>query len=188
MSGKSGAVHVVDSSFILSGKPVSGEFEAVTVPRVLDEFRPGGVQHRKLEFMLEMGMRVFEPCKASTEAVREAARKTGDSGRLSDTDVELVALAAELVSGVGADGGCGTCGAGGCEKRDVVVVTDDYSIQNICRALGIDFQPISQGGITQQRHWIYRCAGCGRYFKEEQKADICPVCGSAVRSAAKRKR
>ncbi len=151
---------VLDASALLTGRPFAGDL--LTVPGVLRELR----RHRvtpPLEAFLETHVRVFQPGAAARERVRAAADATGDAPRLSPTDRELLALAFEL---------------------GATLVTDDYSIQNLCRILRIPYEPILMPGIRETWRWSYRCTGCGRTWPEWHPE--CPVCGSAVRTARPR--
>ena len=64
-------------------------------------------------------MVVTEPSSASLAQVRDAAKGTGDDARLSPTDIEVLALAMELKA---------------------VLLTDDYSIQNLARVIGVQYR------------------------------------------------
>lgn len=154
---------VIDTSAILSGKLISAEHELFTSPRVADEIQPGGRLARNFQYLLEAGLCVREPSESALEDVRKRAEKTGDAGRLSETDIEVLALASEL---------------------DAVILTDDYSIQNMAEELGLKFQPIAQEGIKEVFLWEYRCTGCGARY--EQKHNVCPTCGSKLRSVRKK--
>ncbi|MCL2785629.1 MAG: nucleic acid-binding protein [Methanomassiliicoccaceae archaeon] len=108
-------------------------------------------------------LRVSECTKASADMVKDVAQKSGDAGRLSDVDISVIALAIDL---------------GG------TVFTDDFSIQNVCGIMGIEYRSVGTGGIKKIEKWNYRCVGCGRWYKE--KSDDCPVCGSSMRAHRKR--
>ncbi len=91
-------------------------------------------------------------------------RSTGDSRRLSETDIEVLALALEL---------------------GYQIVTDDYSIQNLATVLGVPFRGLDQKGIGAVFEWEARCKGCGKRFPAAVKE--CDICGSETRTARKRK-
>lgn len=149
---------VLDTSAILSGK---ANFDGILYapPAVVGEFEAGGKSRRQLEYMLEAGLRVIAPAAANVAAAEEAATRTGDLAKLSDADLEVLALAREL-------SGC--------------VVTDDYAIQNVAATLKIPFQAVNQAGIEEVVHWVYRCRGCGKAYADLAKE--CVVCGSEVRA------
>ena len=74
----------------------------------------------------------------------------------------------------------------GMKKRQVLngtVLTDDYSIQNTAKIMGIPYRAVGQTGIKKVEKWNYRCNGCGKWFKE--KSEECPICGSSMRSYRK---
>ncbi len=160
-------VFLIDTSAILSGKPLVLDGVMVTTPLVEKEFSPGGRGYRILQFLLESGLEVRSPSKKMFKIVEEAASDTGDIGSLSPADKELLALALELRN----------------MDEDVTILTDDYSIQNTASQLGIEFKSITQHGITKKFKWIWRCRGCGMVFTERIKA--CPRCGSEVKRIPK---
>jgi UPF0271 protein len=153
---------VLDTSAILSGKDFSSEYELYSSPKVVDELQRGRMK-RRLNFLIESGLRVISPSEHTIREVRRCAEDTGDIARVSEADLEILSLAKEL---------------------DAVLLSDDYSIQNIASKLKVDFKGVAQDGITEVFKWEYRCKGCGRYW--EKMHDACPVCGSELRTARKR--
>lgn len=99
-----------------------------------------------------------EASPESVEEVKEAARKTGDIHKLSDTDIKVLAKALDEIK----------------KGNEVVLVTDDYAIQNVAMSLGIRFDGILHRQISKEFKWVKVCRGCGRRIESE----ICPVCGS----------
>ena len=78
----------------------------------------------------------MDACPSSVEKMLLFAEKIGDK-KLSDADVSLLALASEFRR----------------DKKDFTVVSDDYSVQNICRHLKIRFEGSVQGKIRNARSW-----------------------------------
>ncbi|OGS63596.1 MAG: hypothetical protein A3K59_06675 [Euryarchaeota archaeon RBG_19FT_COMBO_69_17] len=148
---------VLDTSALLSGRQFPGEL--LTVPEVLGELSRQGVTPQ-LEAILETQVRVASAGRPARARALAAAESTGDAHRLSPTDLALVALALE---------------------EEAVLVTDDYSIQNVGKALGIPFEPVMERGIREQWRWSYRCSGCGKVWPEWH--DDCPTCGAVLRTA-----
>ena len=156
---------VIDTSAILSGKQlIFNNAKIITSPLVLEEIRPGGKDYRKLENLIDLGLTVHEPAKETILLVIEAAKKTGDIKRLSNTDIEILALSLEKVK----------------QKKDAILISDDYSIQNVANYLKINYEPISQEKIKKRFIWINRCQGCGKKYKENIKT--CPFCGAETKS------
>ena len=151
---------VLDASALLTGRPFAGEL--YTAPEVLPEVRRIGPS-ASLEAFLETHVAVLSPGPAAAERVRTASERTGDAPRLSPTDGTLLALALEL---------------------GATLVTDDYSIQNVARSLGIPYEAVMERGIREQWTWSYRCTGCGKTWPEWHTE--CPTCGSRLKTARSR--
>jgi UPF0271 protein len=154
--------YVLDSSALLSGKPMPPVCDCAVSPAVVAEVRNGRAG-RALDFLLEAGLQVRSPIAECVGAVRAAAEKTGDSIRISPADVEALALALET---------------------GATLLTDDYSMQNLATVEGIAFQAISQRGIVQVWAWVRRCRGCRKEWPEGVAE--CPDCGSEVRTKRKK--
>ncbi len=118
-----------------------------------------GFPGRKMEYSLDSGaVAVADPPEEYVEKVREKAADTGDIGRLSGADISVLALALYI---------------------GAVIISDDYSIQNLSSHMGIECRPLSQKGIKEEWTWVYRCTGCKRTFSEPHEA--CPVCGAPLK-------
>ena len=152
---------VLDASAILSGKDFPVNYELYSSPKILEEIRYGRMRMR-LDFLIEAGLKVMSPSDESLERVIKCANKTGDMARVTDADIEILSLAKEL---------------------DAVLLTDDYSIQNLAEELNVKYQGVAQKEITKKIKWLYRCKGCGRYWEEMH--DSCPVCGSKLKTTRK---
>jgi len=156
---------IIDTSAILAGKPLNFDGEImVTTPLVSEEFKPGGKDYRNFQFLKEKGLLVKLPSKESINKIKKSAEQTGDIDRLSYADIEILALALDVNKE---------------KNNEAVILTDDYSIQNVASNLNIKFQSIFQRGITKKFKWLYRCPGCGKQFKESIK--ICPICGTETK-------
>lgn len=146
---------ILDTSALLSGLDFPG---AVYVPSsVVQEAGVKGLDSRTASF-LDAKARVWEPRAEDLEAVSRASRATGDEQRLSPVDRDVLALALQLQG---------------------IVITDDYTMQNVATQLGLEYRPAVLPGIRTFLSWSFRCVGCGRYWPEAQ--DSCPVCGATVR-------
>lgn len=150
-------MRVLDTSAVLSGQWQEGD--VVTTPGVIDEFEEGGHSWRMFQYAREAGLRVMLPPDEAVQKVLAAARRTGDLVALSETDVQVLALAAWL--------------------DDAIVVTDDYAMQNVAVELDLRYEGVAEEGISEQWVWRRRCSSCGRWVAEEAKR--CPVCGGPVR-------
>ena len=160
-------IFIIDTSAILSGIPINLEDEdIVTVSSVSNELTPGGRDYQLFQYLKQKGLEVISASKQSIKEIHKVADKTGDKDRLSSTDIEILALALDINKDT---------------KKNAVILTDDYSIQNLAHTLHITFQKFSQKGITKKFKWRNRCPGCNRLFKASIK--ICPICGTKTKSS-----
>lgn len=148
---------ILDSSAILSGKFNPTDHEFFTSPSIYQEMERSEMND-KFNYLIDAGLQIMMPSWESLEKVRSGAKKTGDINRLSEPDIELLSLAFEL---------------------DGVILTSDFSIQNLASELNVRFISPTEQKITKVITWHYKCKGCAQIFEEKQKE--CPICGSQLR-------
>ncbi len=150
---------VLDSSAFFSMDQLPSE-EFVCPPGVIKEL----TVHKDPRLALWGDLiRTSDCTAASVSKVQQIADKSGDSGRLSPTDISVLALALDL---------------------NGTILTDDYSIQNIARIMNIPYRAVGMKGIVKTEKWNYKCIGCGKWFKEKQTE--CPICGSGMKACRRK--
>ena len=132
---------------------------------VLDEMKEPYAKIR-FDMLQRAGLSVLAAGDDSLKSVGDKVKITGD--KLSDTDISVIALALDFI----------------CKGKKVMIVTDDYGIQNVAKSLGVKFMPVSQKGISRSLVWGRLCTACGKETSEE----ICPVCGSETKFVSKAKK
>lgn len=159
-------IYILDSSAILSGKPIDLDGKIVI---------PGSVEKevlkedpKLLELIQSRDVSIEYPSDDSLFLVKEAAEKLGEGRRLSKVDKDVIAVALDNL-----------------ERGDVCIITDDYSIQNVASFLGLRFRGLSERGIKERFVWGFRCEGCKKVFKKFVPS--CPICGSELKPMVKRK-
>ena len=159
-------IYILDTSAILSGKTINlDNAKMVTTQGISDELKPGGRDYQSFQYLIEQGLAIQLPTRESTDKIKDASNKTGDTYRLSKADIEILALALDISED---------------DTKEAIILTDDYSIQNVAHFLNIKFESVSQSGITKRFKWNCRCRGCGKKFKENIK--ICPICGAETKT------
>ena len=157
-------IYIIDTSAILSGKTLDfHSFQMVTTDSVSKELKPGGRDYQTFQYLKEKGLTIYSVNKKSIDFIKKTSIKTGDIGRLSDTDIDILALAYNLKK----------------DKKNPIILTDDYSIQNVAEFLNLKYENLNQSKITKKFKWTCRCPGCGKTYKEHQK--ICSVCGTEIK-------
>jgi len=163
LSEKSNII-IIDTSAIFSGKQLNFENKKIiTIENLKKEIKAGGKDYRNFQYLIEKGLIFYKPSKESKEYIDEISKKTGDYGRLSEIDKEILALALDIKK----------------QDEEPVILTDDYSIQNMAEELKIKYENISQKGITKKYKWICKCKGCGKKYKDN--INICLICGSETK-------
>ncbi len=111
------------------------------------------------------------PSEVSLRRAASLAKRTGDLVGLSETDLSLLALAME---------------------KNGRMHTDDYRLQNLCSAAGLEWMTVESEGITQIWTWEVRCPGCGHVPEAHQETmpsgdnlGHCRNCGLALRISRK---
>jgi UPF0271 protein len=154
---------ILDSSAILSGKFNPSDHEFYTSPSISMELEKSEMNDR-FNYLVDAGLRIMSPSAESIRKVRAGAQKTGDINRLSEPDLELLGLALEL---------------------NGVILSSDYSIQNLACELNIPFLSPTEDEITNKITWQFQCKGCAQIFDKKEKE--CPICGSQLRFKPKTK-
>ena len=146
---------VLDTAALLHW-PVNRLQGGIVAHSQLDELRKLSPERAMLVESIDMNW-----MSCGLQEATEAASKTGDLTRLSPVDLEILALA--ISTG---------------EK----LFTDDYSLQNVCRCLGHQFEAVSNKKSTQQWGWQLKCIGCKATKKvDSQTEQECDICGSPMK-------
>jgi UPF0271 protein len=156
-------VYVLDASAIIGGFS-SIEFQNYITASVISE-----IKDLKSKIILESAVeegsiRIMEPESVDIKNVSDIITKSGDVLRLSNTDKNLVALAFKLKR----------------ESYDPMVVTDDYSMQNVLKIVGITYRSVLTEGIKGIYGWVKVCKGCKKNYPPEYAFDECEICGTRI--------
>ncbi|OYT65842.1 hypothetical protein B6U74_02430 [Candidatus Bathyarchaeota archaeon ex4484_205] len=155
------SIYLLDTMVILSGFYRAHNRKFITTSKVRNE-----VWHRnpsKIDILLVTNqLEILDPEPQYVKKAITHSRTLGEEGKLSDSDISLIALAMQLRD----------------SNKEVIVFTDDYSIQNVLKSLGIVYKPITSLGIRKMFKWKYVCVACKSSFS--RKVEICPKCGSKI--------
>jgi UPF0271 protein len=117
-------------------------------------------------------VKIIIPKEEYSNTIKGSANKVGDAYRLSETDIQLLTLALELkMQG---------------EKPEIV--TDDYSIQNVAKQIGIDFYALATFGIRRLLEWIRYCPACYREYPINSSFSDCKICGTELKRKTKKQK
>lgn len=116
-------------------------------------------------------LRVRTPKARFLKRAKEASKTVGDMRFLSEVDMQVLALALELKS----------------TGHNSLIITDDYSIQNVANQIGVNFASLMTFGIRFRLHWILYCPACHRKYPPDYKPKLCEVCGTQLKRKPLRK-
>jgi len=138
------------------------DIEIYTTTSVVNEVRDKE-NREALNIGLSIGrVKIVEPNSNVKNIVLDKARRIGEKISLSSTDLDIAGLAYMLK-----------------DQGKVVVITDDYSLQNLLYHLGISFKPLRTHGIERPRKYIVYCKACG-YVSRDRDEEFCPICGAKL--------
>lgn len=164
-------IYVLDTTALIARWLLYTPVKAYTTPLVVAEAKDPD-SREGVETATALGrLQVAEAPVEAAQAVRREAVRQGLQVSLSEADLSVAALAWHM-------------------KRlghEVIVVTDDYALQNLLAALGIRFQPLRTRGIREKRSYIVRCPACG-YVSRDPDEKMCPRCGTPLRRYLRRRR
>jgi UPF0271 protein len=163
---------VLDTSAFVGGfDPFTVREEQVAPPMVEEEVKRNAMTLLRFSTAVESGrLKIFAPEKEFMNQVKASATSVGDSFFLSETDKQVLALALEIRA-----------------RGDTPqIVTDDYSIQNVAKQLGLEFVPLVTFGIKRLLTWIRYCPACHRTYPANFKAKECSICGTELKRKPQR--
>ena len=157
----------MDTSAFLAGfDPFRVAKEQFTVSNVEEEIRSNSMTWMRFKAATENGKVIVKtPSEAALKRVEEYAIEAGDSFFLSETDKHLLALPLDLNTSNG----------------DARIITDDYSIQNVAKRLGIEFKSLATFGISRCLEWMRYCPACRREYAANFSSKECTVCGTELK-------
>jgi UPF0271 protein len=154
------------SAFLVGFDPFSVSEDQATVPKVEEEIRTNSMTWVRFKTAVENGkLKVNAPSEEFLNRVKASAITVGDSFFLSETDMQILALALELK-------------AAGYSPQ---IVTDDYSIQNVATQMGIEFAALATFGIRRLLEWVRYCPACHREYPADYGSTKCAVCGTELK-------
>lgn len=157
---------VLDTSAFIAGfDPFGIGEEQVTTPKVENEIRDA-LTSLRFSTAIESGkLKVIMPSQEFLDKAKAYATTVGDSFFLSETDMQLLAVALELKA----------------RGDNPQIVTDDYSIQNVATQMGLRFVSLATFGIRRLLTWVRYCPACRKEYPANFKAKTCRVCGTDLK-------
>ncbi|NVM18965.1 MAG: hypothetical protein HWN80_14720 [Candidatus Lokiarchaeota archaeon] len=161
---------VFDTNIFLTGIDFNYFKETiVSTPAIIQEIKVEKYKDQnrnilqRIELAIEMEkLTIKNPTEYFIKLVEKKSKVTGDINALSKTDVELVALALELMNTT---------------DNEIILYTNDYSMENLCSALNLKFKALFKNGIKSKIFFEVYCPYCKIIYKSEDLNKNCDRCG-----------
>ncbi len=157
-------LYLLDSGAILNDAQFRfrEEDKYLATPRIVDEmrdFRSRMLVESAIKYSL---LEVREPAESSLQRAKQEAEKLGLT-KLSEADFSIIALAWEL------------------RRQPILVITDDYSVQNVLSVLGIAYAPVLMEGISSEIYFQKSCPVCAKEYPKGSTETECENCGAKLK-------
>lgn len=169
---KKSSILVFDTNIFLKGIDFNFFNETIfTTPEIIDEIqvkrykdKNRNIIHR-IEVAVELKKLIIKKANENyINIVNAKSKLTGDINALSNADVNLIALALELMDTY---------------NQEIVLYTNDYSMENLCSELKVKFMPMFKEGIKEKIIFEIYCPNCKTIFKPKDFNKICEMCGGS---------
>ena len=155
--------YVLDASAFINGFKIVSD-NNFTVPEITAEIKDFE-SRLMLDMALDEGKLIVQDVDFECiSRVDDIISDSGDILRLSLPDKKLISLAYMLTK----------------EGKKVKVVSDDYTIQNTLKIIGIPYSGIITEGIKEIYNWKKVCEGCKKEYSEDYPFEDCEICGSKI--------
>ena len=166
------AIILDTSAFLASFDPLIVPEKQYTVPEVRNELNAGSIPWVRFNTAVENGkITIIKPKESVYQQILETSKKVGDLRYLSEADLQVLALAKELKE----------------TGLKPLIVTDDYSIQNVANKIEVEFTSLMTFGIKYRFKWILYCPACYHKYAPDYKSKICEICGTKIKRKPKKK-
>lgn len=167
-------VHIFDANIFLTGIDFNIiEGTIYTTPSIVEEIKVLRYEEKNRIilnriFVAIEGKKLLikSPNEEFIEIVKNKSKKTGDFKALSNADKELIALSLELIKN---------------QIKNVIVYSNDYSVENLCSELNIPYSPLFKEGIEKKIIWEVYCPSCYNIQSPEDLYKMCEKCGSKLK-------
>jgi UPF0271 protein len=138
---------------------------------VYEEIKNASIVLVRFNAAVESGkVKIKIPQEEYSNKIEASASEMGDSYRLSETDMQLLALALELKT----------------QGNHIEILTDDYSIQNVAKQNNIEFHALATFGIRRLLEWMRYCPACYKEYAINSSFSVCQICGTELKRKSKK--
>ncbi|MHA1335260.1 MAG: NOB1 family endonuclease [Promethearchaeota archaeon] len=179
MINKEDAILFIDTNILLRGFNilVLKSKKIFITPKIIKEIKQNNRNINvlnQLEAAINGGnLTVQKPEEKYIRKIIDESKKTGDYKALSEADIELLALSLEVKES---------------QNENILIITDDYSMQNICKALNLNYKNYLQKGIKKKISWEIYCPICKKIFEPTYLNEMCDNCDIKLKRRPKKEK
>lgn len=159
---------VLDSSVFFDGfNPTSVDDTMFIIPKsVIEEIKDIKSKERLENYLVARKIIVEWIEDKYRRKIKDVATKLGDITFLSEEDIDVIATAWKYRL----------------DNEDVYILSNDYTIANVSKKLGIQVKTYTKQGIKKIKKSALYCPSCKRTFYGSKflGLKICPVCGGKL--------
>ncbi len=171
-------IYIFDTNIFLTGidfNLIKGKI--YTTPKIIEEIKVRKYKDKNRNILNKIEaatsskkLFITIPSESYVYRVEQKSKSTGDFKALSKADKELIALSLEIMEN---------------QDENIMIYSNDYSIENVCSELNIPFSPLNKEGINSKIVWEIYCPFCKSTHKAEDLNKICEKCGSKLKRRPK---
>lgn len=156
-------VYILDASGLINGFYSKDSLNIMT-SSTINEIKDINTEILLNNCINESIIRIEDVNYYDDEEINNVLLSSGDLMRLSSTDKDIIALALKHQK----------------EGDEVITVTDDYSMQNALKLLGLKYKSVRTKGIKKVIQWKRICKGCRKEYPSDTTLEECDICGSPL--------
>lgn len=162
-------MQVLDTSALLAW-PIEKIRDSICSSTQIAELEKVDLNRSLLIETIEINWKV--PTSKGLDSAKKAAQESGDLARLSDVDLDILAICFDLQE----------------NQSDFELFSDDYRVQNVAALAKMRVKSINTKGVSAIWYWEARCTGCRAVTKlndnprRGRKGSVmdCDICGSEM--------
>lgn len=159
MKNSDSDLYVLDSGAFYAGFYRSINLKFYTTTSIIKEIKHILNASLTLDLLISSGILIVQdPLIESINKIINTAHHLGDIKKLSKADISVLSLAYQL---------------------NKTLVSDDYSIQNVAKFLGVKTISLGNAGIVKLRKWENFCKTCRKKYPSNIKE--CTICGNPTK-------
>ncbi|MHA1822031.1 MAG: NOB1 family endonuclease [Promethearchaeota archaeon] len=179
---------ILDAGGLIAGLDINSmDFSCYTTNDILSEVKNQHVQNKLMSYILTQKLKILDPLPEDIKKIEEVSKISGDYGALSANDIGVLALAL-TINGIYNNNqkeiNAQNKGKDKSAKVRIKLVSDDYSVLNVIKFLGIESisgASYKTFGIKKAIRWETYCPHCYKKYPPEYLGHECDVCGAIIK-------